>query len=338
MQYFHYDQPFTLEGGASFPNLTIAYQTYGTMNESGSNVVWVCHALTANALVTEWWPRFIGNGDAIDTDKYFVVCANIIGSCYGTTGPLSINKETGKPFYHDFPFVTIRDIVKAHQLLCNWLNIQKIHLLIGGSMGGYQAIEWCCMEPEKINKLFLIATAARESAWGIAIHTTQRLAIESDASWNEESETAGCKGLATARAIGMLTYRSFATYAATQTDDDANKVDQFKADSYIRYQGQKLVKRFNAFTYYTLTKAMDSHNIARNRKGSVADILKGVHQPTLVMGIKSDLLCPAEELRKIAEHMPHATYQEIESLYGHDGFLIEAQQISTHVQHWLHKH
>ena len=335
MQYFHYDEPFNLESGAQLSDLSIAYQTYGTLNAGGTNVIWVCHALTANALVAEWWPGFVGKGEAIDTERYFVVCANIIGSCYGTTGPLSINKDTGQPFYHQFPFITIRDMVKAHQLLSDYLKIEKIHLLIGGSMGGYQALEWCCMEPQKIERLFLIATAARESAWGIAIHTTQRLAIESDATWKEEKDNAGSLGLKTARAIGMLTYRSFATYAKTQTEEDMNVMDDFKADSYIRYQGQKLVNRFIAFSYYTLTKAMDSHNTARHRSRSVEDVLQTLPQKTLVVGIKSDLLCPAEELKKIADNMQHASYQQIESLYGHDGFLIEAKQISALVSQWL---
>lgn len=335
MKYFHYQQPFTLESGGQLPELTIAYQTYGTLNADGSNVVWVCHALTANAAVTEWWPGFVGDNCAIDPAKYFIVCANIVGSCYGTTGPLSENKETGKPYFHQFPFITIRDMVKAHQLLCSYLSINRIYLLVGGSMGGYQALEWCCMEPQKINRLFLIATAARESAWGIAIHTSQRMAIESDGTWLQNLETAGQTGLKTARAIGMLTYRSFETYAVHQSESDMNKTNDFKADSYIRYQGQKLQKRFNAFSYYLLTKAMDSHNVARGRAHSIEEVLKSVQQKTLIIGISSDLLCPSEELKKIADAMPNATFYEIQSLYGHDGFLIEYGQISKHILDWL---
>jgi homoserine O-acetyltransferase len=335
MKYFHYQEPFLLESGTHLPELTIAYQTYGTLNADASNVVWVCHALTANAAVEEWWPGLVGDQCAIDATQYFIVCANILGSCYGTTGPLSINKETGKPYFHQFPFVTIRDMVQAHRFLCNHLKIEEIHLLVGGSMGGYQALEWCCMEPKKIKNLFLIATAARESAWGIAIHTSQRMAIESDASWQLDDETAGMKGLKTARAIGMLTYRSFETYATHQSETDMNKTDHFKADSYIRYQGQKFQNRFNAFSYYALTKAMDSHNIARNRAGSIATVLQGLPQKTLVIGISSDLLCPSDELKKMAEAMPNATFQQIQSLYGHDGFLIEYKQISRHIWEWL---
>lgn len=335
MKYFEYQHPFKLENGDQLPELTIAYQTYGTLNSAKNNVVWVCHALTANALVEEWWPRFIGKNSAINSEEYFIVCANILGSCYGTTGPLSHQPEGNEPYYHNFPFITIRDMVRAHQLLFNHLQLEKIHLLIGGSMGGYQALEWCCMEPGKIENLFLIATSARESAWGIAIHTAQRLAIEADATWKEKKDTAGEKGLKTARAIGMVTYRSFASYAATQTEVDMNVVDNFKASSYIQYQGQKLVNRFNAFSYWTLTKAMDSHNIARGRAESVNEVLQKLQQKTLLIGISSDILCPASEMKKIAEQMPNATFVEIDSLYGHDGFLIETKAISDNVLQWL---
>lgn len=335
MNYFHYQQPFTLESGALLPELTIAYQTYGKLNADGSNVVWVCHALTANAAVAEWWHGFIGEGSIINPDEHYIVCANILGSCYGTTGPLSNNQQTGAPYFHQFPFITIRDMVRAHQLLAAQLHIQKIHLLIGGSMGGYQALEWCCMQPQFIQNLFLIATSARESAWGIAIHTAQRMALEADCTWADRNENAAQNGLKTARAIGMVTYRSFATYAHAQTEPDANKTDGFKAESYIRYQGQKLANRFNAFSYWTLTKAMDSHNIARNRSTHVEAVLQQLKQKTLIIGISSDILCPAAELQAVAAQMPNATYHEIDSLYGHDGFLIETKKISEAVSNWL---
>jgi len=223
MNQFQYKEPFVLETGGILDGLQIAYHTYGTLNESKSNVVWICHALTANAQVTEWWPGVVGKGRVIDPEKYFIVCANIIGSCYGSTGPASINPETGVPYFIDFPFITIRDMVKAHQLLRQHLGIEKIQLMVGGSMGGYQALEWCVMEPELIDRLFLLATSAKETPWGIAIHTTQRLAIEADATWGHRSVNAGEKGLKAARAIAMLTYRNYDTYKQTQTDPDENK-------------------------------------------------------------------------------------------------------------------
>ena len=335
MKYFHYKQSFTLESGAVLPELTIAYHTYGTLNERGDNVIWICHALTANSDVEAWWPNIIGEDEVFDPAKYFIVCANILGSCYGTTGPLSTNPQTGQPYYSTFPFITIRDMVSAHQLLCTHLNIHRIQLLVGGSMGGYQALEWCYMEPEKVEQLFLLTTVARETAWGIAIHTAQRLAIEADSTWNNNTKEAGQKGLKTARAIGMITYRNYHTFKATQTDTSLNKVDKFKASSYIEHQGSKLVNRFNAYSYWLLTKAMDSHNIARDRGARVEDVLSGMRQKTLVIAIKGDILCPPEEQQFIVEHMPNALYVEIESLYGHDGFLVEREEIQYHLSGWF---
>lgn len=335
MKTFRYNQPFTTETGATLPELTIAYHTYGQLNEDKSNVVWVCHALTANSAVFDWWPGFVGEGCVINPEKYFIVCANIIGSCYGSTGPLSSNPTTGEPYYHDFPFITIRDMVKAHQLLRDHLQIQHIHLLVGGSMGGYQALEWCVMESDRIENLFLIATAARETAWGIAIHTAQRLAIEADGTWKDASPAAGSEGLKTARAIGILTYRNYDAFKRTQTDTDDEKLDDFRASSYVIYQGTKLVKRFNAFSYWHLTKALDSHNLARGRHLPLEKVLQGIRQKTLLIGLSSDLLCPLAELRFLAQHIPGARFHAIDSVFGHDGFLTEHAQISSLLKDWL---
>lgn len=335
MNTFHYQQPFVTETGAVLPELTIAYHTYGTLNEDKSNAVWVCHALTANSDVFEWWPGFIGKGCVINPADHFIVCANILGSCYGSTGPLSLNPETGGPFYHRFPFITIRDMVKAHQLLRDQLGLKNIHLLVGGSMGGYQVLEWSLMESDRIENLFLIATSARETAWGIAIHTAQRLAIEADDTWQERSPTAGSKGLKTARAIGMLTYRNYNAFKRTQTDEDNEKTDGFKASSYIIHQGNKLVQRFNAFSYWHLTKAMDSHNLARGRGRSLEEVLKSVKQKTLLIGVRSDLLCPLAELEFLAQTIPGCAFHTIDSFFGHDGFLTEHTRISTLVRDWL---
>ena len=335
MKHFYYKQAFELENGGTLKELTIAYSTYGTLNPERNNVIWICHALTANSKVADWWRGMIGEGLTFDTSKYFIVCANILGSCYGTTGPLSINPETGTPYYKDFPFITIRDMVKAHQLLAQHLAIEKIKLLVGGSMGGYQALEWTITEPSFIDKLFLITTSAHESPWGIAIHTTQRLAIEADSTWGEPSEKAGSKGLKAARGIGMITYRSYKTYALTQKETDQNKLDNFNASSYIEYQGSKLVNRFNAYSYWLLTKAMDSHNIARGRGESMEKVLQTITQPTLVIGISSDILCPVQELTYISSNIPNSTYAEIDSVYGHDGFLVEVETISKYLKEWM---
>ncbi len=334
-QVFHYKQAFTLECGAILPELHIGFHTYGTLNASKDNVVWICHALTANSDVADWWKGMVGPNTVIDPEKYFIVCANIIGSCYGSTGPLSIDPRTNTPYYQNFPDITIRDMCRAHSLLREHLGIQQIFLLAGGSMGGYQAMEWAISEPEKIQHLFLLVTSAMESAWGIAIHTAQRLAIEADCTFGLPLPDAGAKGLKAARGVGLLTYRNYHLMNRHQADPDNNKKDNFKASSYINYQGDKLVQRFNAYSYWKLGKAMDSHNISRERAGDLSEILHTISQPTLLIGISSDILCPTTEQKYIAEHLPECRYEEIDSDYGHDGFLIETEIISAQLQKWL---
>ena len=335
LKYFEYKQAFALESGASLPELTIAYHTYGEWKGAASKVVWVCHALTASADCADWWNGLIGDDYLIHPDKYFIVCANIIGSCYGTTGPLSHNPATGLPYFSAFPTITIRDMVQAHILLRKQLNIEKISLLMGGSMGGYQALEWALMEPAVVQRLFLIATSPSESAWGVAVHTAQRLAIEADHTWKDADAKAGAAGLKAARAIGMLTYRNYGIFQEAQTDPDPEKTDNFRASSYIHYQGEKLVNRFNAFSYWLLTKAMDSHHLARKRGGNLIKTLRQLHQPVLIIGINSDILCPLDEQRFMKDHLSNATLVAIDSAYGHDGFIIETRQITEHLEPWL---
>lgn len=334
-QSFHYARSFPLENGQALSELHIAYETYGTLNAAKDNVVWICHALTANADVMDWWKGLIFEGAPIDINKDFIICANILGSCYGSTGPLSINPDTGTPYYDRFPDITIKDMANAHVLLRKHLEINKIRLLAGGSMGGYQVMEWALKEPEVIERLFLLATSASESAWGISIHTAQRMAIEADASYGENNEKAGSKGLKAARAIGMLTYRNHHLMNQQQTDDDINKLGNYKAESYIRYQGDKLVSRFNAYSYWKLTKAMDSHNIARGSNGNMEAVLRQIKQPVLLIGISTDILCPLAEQANIAAHIPDCSYEIIDSDYGHDGFLIETDQINSILESWL---
>lgn len=338
MKFFDHQQNFSLESGTVLPGLRIAYDTYGQLNAAKDNVVWVCHALTASSNAADWWKGLIGEGCLINPEKYFIVCANMPGSCYGSTGPVSINPQTNQPYYSSFPLVTIRDMVSAFILLRKHLGIDKIALLMGGSMGGYQVLEWTVMEKEVIEKQFLIATSPSESAWGVAVHTAQRLAIEADHSWLDHSATAGAKGLKAARAIGMLTYRNYNTFQEKQTDPDPEKTDHFKASSYLNYQGDKLVKRFNAFSYWLLTKAMDSHHLGRGRGGDLIKVLQSIQQPTFIMGIRSDILCPPDEQRFMAEHIPNAKLIEIDSAFGHDGFIIETAQISRFLGEWLQTH
>ncbi|MES2004745.1 MAG: homoserine O-acetyltransferase [Bacteroidota bacterium] len=335
MKFFDHPTDFTLENGAILPSIRIAYDTYGQLNDDGSNVVWVCHALTASSDAADWWKGLIGENCLINPGKYFIVCANMLGSCYGSTGPASINPATGEAYYADFPQVTIRDMVQSYILLRKHLGIDKIHLLMGGSMGGYQVLEWSVVEKEVIGKLFLIATSPSESAWGVAVHTAQRLAIEADHTWQDHTPAAGAKGLKAARAIGMLTYRNYGTFQEKQTDPDPEKMDNFKASSYLNYQGDKLVKRFNAYSYWLLTKAMDSHHLGRGRGGNLIKVLQTIQQPTLIIGIRTDILCPLDEQQFMADHIPNTRFFEIDSAYGHDGFIIETTQISRFLGEWL---
>ena len=299
--------PFILECGEVLDNLKIRYTTYGQLNKAKSNTVWIFHALTANSDPMEWWPGVVSESDVINPDEHFIVCANMLGSCYGTTGPKNA----------DFPLVTIADMVSAHKLLRKHLGIQKIHLGIGGSMGGQQLLEWAVQEPELFEHIVPLATNAFHSPWGIAFNEAQRMALENiDPS----------KGLETARAIAMLSYRSYATYAQTQQDVD-QRWDHFSSASYQRYQGEKLRKRFSTESYYTLSKAMDSHHIGRHF-GSAEAALKRIKSKALVIGIDSDILFPVHEQKFISKHIKNSRFETIYSNYGHDGFLTESDQLS----------
>ena len=327
------NQQFSLECGSTLPELEIAYTTHGSLSAKKDNVVWVLHALTANANPLEWWPGLVGYDCLINPDKYFIICANMLGSCYGTTGPDSIDPHTGKKYGMDFPIITIRDMVKAHELLRNELGIDRIYLGIGGSMGGQQLLEWNVLKPSLFKNSCLIAANMRHSAWGIAFNSAQRMAMEADQTLHYKHEGAGNKGLKAARAIAMLSYRNATTYRKMQTDT-IDKIDDFKAESYLNYQGEKLSKRFLPHAYWFLTKAMDSHNVGRNRK-AIRKELKQVESDSLVIGIKSDLLFSYIEQKFIAANFKNGSFKLIESLYGHDGFLIETEKIALLIQEFL---
>lgn len=332
----HIPTPFRTEGGAVLPELHIAYHTYGRLSDAQDNVVWIAHALTANSDAAAWWPGLVGPGKLLDPQRYFIVCANILGSCYGTTGPASVNPQTGRLYGLDFPLITIRDMVQAHRLLQAHLGIQRIHLGIGGSMGGQQLLEWAAADPGLFEHLALLATNARHSPWGIAFNEAQRMAILADPTIQQAQLEAGARGLEAARAIAMLSYRHYHTYYRTQLDPTHDKIEDFWASSYQRYQGQKLRQRFQAHAYLTLSKAMDSHNLGRGR-GSIEEALQRITAKTAVVSIASDILFPPEEQRFIVQHLPYATLETIDSLYGHDGFLIEFDKIAAIVQSLLAK-
>jgi homoserine O-acetyltransferase/O-succinyltransferase len=332
MKRYLHNQPFQLECGEILPAIEIAYHTVGNLAPDGRNVVWVCHALTANSDVTDWWQGLIGDGCAINPEEHFIVCANVLGGCYGTTGPLSADAATGEVYYGNFPFITTRDMARVHDLLRQHLGIERIALGIGGSLGGQQLLEWALEQASLFDRLVLITTNARHSAWGIAFNEAQRMAIQADITWGRRSTQAGIEGLRAARAMALLSYRNYNAYEATQTDQDMSKTDRFAASSYQRYQGEKLIRRFNAYTYWTLSKAMDAHNVARGRTETLEAALATISAQTLVIGISSDVLFPVSEQRFLAQHIPQAEYCEIDSVYGHDGFLVEVEALGEVVK------
>lgn len=338
-----FNQPFELECGVILPELEIAYNTYGNLNAAKDNAVWVCHALSANSDVADWWSGLIGSGKFFDPKKYFIVCANIIGSHYGSTSALSINPKTNEFYGKSFPVITIRDIARAHQMLAEFLEIKKIKIAIGGSMGGQQVLEWAIQNPNFFTQIAVIACGANMTAWSIGLNETQRMAIEADESFSDENIKkiktreeliqAGAKGLEAARAIGMMTYRSYSGYNLAQSDN-RNNIDTFKVQTYQRYQGEKLRKRFSALCYYSITKIMDSHNVGRNRE-SIHAALSKISARALVVGIETDVLFPLEEQVTLASHIPNKEFRVIKSKFGHDGFLIEFDQMERHLANFF---
>jgi homoserine O-acetyltransferase/O-succinyltransferase len=337
---FRLPRPLRLENGAVLPHVAVTYHTFGQLSPTRDNVLWVCHALTANSDVPEWWPGLVGTGCHFDPSEWFIVCANVLGSCYGTTGPLTPDPVTGEAAFQQFPLITIRDMVAVHEALREHLALARINTLIGGSLGGQQAVEWAVQRPEVFENLVLLATSARHSAWGIAFNEAQRLAILADPTYHQATPAGGAAGLRAARAVALLSYRSYDAYGRTQTDADETKTTDFLASSYQRYQGDKLVARFDAYSYVTLSHAMDSHHVGRGR-GGIAAALGRIRARTLVLGITSDVLFPPQEQQLLARYIKGALYAEMDSQYGHDGFLIETAQITHflerfYVQTYVH--
>lgn len=323
---FHCDKSLKLESGIILDSYHLGYTTYGSINEAGDNVVWIFHALTANSDAAEWWPGLVGEGKLFNPKNYFIVCVNMPGSCYGSIGPLDKNPQTGEAFYHDFPFFTPRDMIRSYQPLREFLGIKKIKIGIGGSMGGQQLLEWAIEEPDLFENIFPIATNARHSAWGIAFNASQRMCIEADSTWKEKSPEAGMQGMKAARSIALISYRHYDTYHASQSEHHIDKIEHYKSESYQKYQGEKLGKRFNAFSYYFLSKGMDAQNVGRGRE-AIEKALARIKAKTTSIGITTDILFPLNEQQFIAEHVANATFATINSLYGHDGFLLEFEQI-----------
>jgi len=325
---------FALESGQTLNDIEIAYHISEATINSAKPVIWICHALTANSDAEDWWPGLVGKGKLFDPDKYTLVCANILGSCYGTTGALSVNPATGRPWLNDFPLVTVRDWARAHELLREHLGIDKIYLVAGGSIGGFQSMEWAIMHPQSFEHMMLVATSYMQTAWANAINETERMSIEADSTFFNGDPNGGKAGLAAARGLGLLSYRGYEAYNLTQSEKDNEQVENFRASSYQRYQGKKLVDRFNAHCYHAITRSQDTHNVARGR-GSFEQAFAKVTAKTLCVGISTDILFPPIEQKRMAEFIPNAIYAEIDSDFGHDGFLIESEQLSEIIREYL---
>ncbi len=321
-----------LESGARLPTVQVAFRTWGTLAPGGDNAVVVCHAFTGSADVDRWWTRMFGAGQAFDPDRDFVVCSNILGSCYGTTGPATVDPATGRPWLGSFPAVTLRDMVRLQGELVRALGVRRVRAVGGGSLGGMQVMEWALLFPEMVQSIVPIACSARHSAWAIGLSEAQRQAIVADPRWRGgayDPADPPSAGLAAARMMAMCTYRCWESFEQ-RYGRRAQSPDQFAIESYLQYQGQQLVDRFDAATYHALTRAMDTHDVARGR-GEYEQVLRSVKQPALVVSIGSDVLYLPEEQREMARHMPNARLEHLDSPHGHDAFLIHVEELSSMV-------
>lgn len=321
-------KPFVTEAGVRFDDAPVAYKTWGELNRTRDNVVVICHALTGNVHADEWFPGLFESDGPIDPQEHFVICINVPGSCYGSLGPLTLNPETGTPWRSSFPEITIRDMVHFQQLLLDQLEIEGIETILGGSMGGMQALEFLLMD-SRIRSAIPMAMGMAHTPWAIGISHVQRQAIFQDPNWNGgeyEEDTPPLNGLSIARMMAMITYRAPQDYEKKFGRRPQPDSDLFQVESYLNYQGEKLTRRFDANSYVALTRAMDRHDITRGR-GTAEELLSRVDIPVLVVGIDTDLLYPVGEQKELARLLPQGTFAQIESIHGHDAFLIEFDQL-----------
>ena len=339
-----------LESGEKLGPITLAYETYGELNEQKSNSILVLHALSGDAHAAGpkgWWENMIGPGKGLDTNKYFVICSNVIGGCRGSTGPSSTNPKTGKPYGTDFPTVSVGDMVNAQKRLIGHLGIKKLLTVIGGSMGGMQVLQWMVAYPESLRSAIPIATTMKHTPQQIAFNEVGRQAIMADPDWkggHYYGSTIPAKGLAVARMIGHITYMSDISMTEKfgrrlRADKEPVKfAAEFEVEGYLRYRGDNFVKRFDANSYLYITKAIDYFNILNgNRK--LANIFIGLKAKVLVIAFKSDWLYPAYQSQEIVKACKlagvDATYCEINSTYGHDAFLLETDEETQLIKHFL---
>lgn len=321
---------FVLESGEVLRDVEIAYRTWGDRANAAEHAILICHALTGSADVEAWWPNIIGAGKTFDPADDFIVCANILGSCYGTTGPVSIKPGTQDRYRADFPRVSVRDMVELERTLLDELEIGFLELVTGPSLGGMQALEWAAMYPERVGSVVPIGVGGQHSAWCIGISEAQRAAIAADPNWSDgyySDEAPPEQGLAAARMMAVCTYRSWDSFNE-RFGRGKRDVEQYQVQSYLRHQGHKINQRFDANTYVTLTHAMHTHDLARGR-GDFADVLASITQPALVVSVSSDALYPPAEQRYLADHLPNARYEILDCPHGHDGFLIETDTLGA---------
>ena len=353
------DRPLPLDAGSLLSPFQIAYQTYGTLNEARSNAILVCHALTGDQHVANpnpvtgkpgWWDVLIGPGKIIDTDRFFVICSNVIGGCLGSTGPASINSATGKPYGLDLPVITIRDMVRAQAMLIDHFGIDRLFCVVGGSMGGMQVLEWASSYPDRVFSALPIATGARHSSQNIAFHEVGRQAVMADPDWNGgkyfERGKRPEKGLAVARMAAHITYLSEAAlhrkFGRNLQDREALTFGfdaDFQIESYLRHQGMSFVDRFDANSYLYMTRAMDYFDLAADHGGRLADAFIGTTTRFCLVSFTSDWLFPTEESRAIVHALNAAgasvSFVEIETDRGHDAFLLDEPELFAAINGFL---
>mmetsp|Transcript_8493 Transcript_8493/g.10201 ORF Transcript_8493/g.10201 Transcript_8493/m.10201 type:complete len:381 (-) Transcript_8493:759-1901(-) len=338
---------YKLEQGTILEKVPIRYKTFGTLNAARSNCMVVCHALTGNASLDSWWGGMMGKGKPFDDTKFYIVCANVLGSCYGTCGPTTINSKTGCKYGVDFPDVTVRDSVGLHmKLLKEHLKVQSIACVVGGSLGGMQTLEWALLGQEYVKSIIVMSCGPNLHPWQLGLSEVQRQAIYADPNWNggsyKESNPPNA-GLSVARQVAMISYRSHAGYGQkfgrSQVRDDAGngQARYFEVERYLRYQGKSFLSRFDALSYVKVTRMMDTHDVGRGRGGTVA-ALRMIRQPSLIISISSDALYPVAEQKELSDGIPLSEWHVLESDNGHDGFLLDQHLIEPLCLEFLHRH
>lgn len=325
--------PLVLDSGATLPEVRLAYRTWGTLDADGANAVLVEHALTGSADVDAWWGDLLGPGRALDPRRDFVVAANALGSCYGSTGPASPQPGSTSPWGPHFPALTVRDLVRAEAALVAALGVRRLRLVIGGSLGGMRALEWAASFPERVDAVAAIGAPARHSAWAIAWSEAARRALAADpdfAGGHYAPERPPRAGLAAARAVAMVSYRSPASLAE-RFDRAAAPDGGFAVAGWLGRHGERLVERFDANAWVTLTRAMDAHDLGAGR-GGLARAAAAIERPVLFVAIASDVLYPPEEIAATAALFPHGELATLASRHGHDGFLVDAAEVERLVR------